>query len=196
MEAASMELKVTELKPSKNVIRADFEKDLADLMQSMKVSGLLHPIVVRKNGTGYEVVAGHRRLAAAKKLNWATVPCRVIHINDNEQTVMNITENLNREDVTLAECYFAFNQLKESGLNMKEIAAQVGVSEKRVKETFTLGNQRGLEKFADKIVFQNQEKQDGKLSYNKVLRISAEARKKGLTRSKTQSLLKHLLFSS
>jgi len=189
MNAVNKDLKLKDLKPSKNVSRADYTRDLADLMQSMKVNGLVHPVVVRKNGTGYSIVAGHRRYASAKKLDWPTVPCRIIHINDNEQVVLNITENINRQDVTLTETYIAFDQLRKAGLSQPEIASQVGIPLNRVKETFKLEASGRLDQFKDRIVFTNESKVAGKISYNKALSVLGESRRKGLSKAKTNTLL-------
>ncbi|NIQ15529.1 MAG: ParB/RepB/Spo0J family partition protein [Candidatus Dadabacteria bacterium] len=190
MDAVTKEIKLKEIKPSRNVIRGSSNVDLADLMQSMKTSGLIHPIVVRKNGQGYEIVAGHRRYEAAKKLKWPKVVCRVTHVNDEDQLVMNVTENLNRKNVSLEETYFAFKTLRDHDFTTREIAAAVGIAEKKVKEVFKLAGISRFRRIAKDVVFDNSQKQKGKLSYTKALQISDLAKVNGLNNKATDELVK------
>jgi len=176
---------------SKNVIRARNNVNLADLMQSMKVNGLIHPVTVRKlNSKKYEIVAGHRRFAAAKKLGWKDMKFQVIHVNDIESTVLNVTENLNREDVSLTEAFIAFSQLQKQGLTKKEIAAYVGIPLTQVQQTMDLGKKSILGSFKDNIVFSNQAKQKGKISYASVKNTMNAARKHRLKSKQTKALFK------
>ncbi|HUX52420.1 MAG TPA: ParB N-terminal domain-containing protein [Spirochaetia bacterium] len=91
--------------------------DLASLMESMKAYGLMNPIVVNER---HELVAGQRRLEAARKLGWRTVQVRIIEdIDDVRHLEMEIDENTQRKNFTtdeLAEAYIRLDRLKNPGI--------------------------------------------------------------------------------
>lgn len=91
--------------------------DLASLMDSLRRHGLLNPVVV--NGR-YELIAGHRRLEAAKRLGWSTIQVQVVD-SDNEADLveMEIEENTQRKNLTtdeLAEAYIRLDRIKNPTL--------------------------------------------------------------------------------
>jgi ParB family chromosome partitioning protein len=85
---------------------------IGELAESIEVYGLLQPVVVRENGAGYELIAGHRRLAAVQLLReraphdprWHEIPAVLRrHADDREAYLLTLTENLQREDLTPKE---------------------------------------------------------------------------------------------
>jgi ParB family chromosome partitioning protein len=103
------------------------EKSIADLAASLKTTGLIQPIIVRKAGEQYELIAGERRWRAAKVAGLATVPAIVREANSFEQAQMALVENIQREDlnpIDRAQAYFVLmNQL---GLTQAELASRIG----------------------------------------------------------------------
>src|SRR5258707_15899848 len=71
-----------------------------ELAGSLREHGLLQPIVVRRTGAGYELIAGHRRLEAAKTLGWTEIAAVVRDETDDQAYILTLVENLQREDLT------------------------------------------------------------------------------------------------
>lgn len=119
------------------------EADLSELMHSMKKDGLLQPVGVTalKNGK-YEAVFGNRRILAAKKLGWADISAHVLDSaeNDNDRDIINLVENLKRQNTTVAEDGRIFQALKDRGLSEQEISARVGISSIRVETALEVFN--------------------------------------------------------
>jgi ParB family chromosome partitioning protein len=99
---------------------------IEELAASMKEHGLLQPIVVRAVGNAYELIAGHRRLEAARVLGWRTIPA-VIRV-DTEATsqLLTLVENLQREDLSAREEAAALEILvRERGWSTRQVAAAI-----------------------------------------------------------------------
>lgn len=113
------------------------EKDLADLMANIKEYGLLQPIGVAPTGHGrYEVVFGNRRFTAIKKLGWKTVPTVILDKMDtNDIEAVNLVENLQRENVSLAEEGRIYVRWQNEGLTPEEIAARLSIKVYRVYDS-------------------------------------------------------------
>src|SRR5690606_41470354 len=104
------------------------EAAVAELTASGTERGLLQPILVRPVGDGYEVVAGERRLRAAKQGGLESVPVVVRELSDQEALEIAIVENLQREDLNEVEQARAYKQLLDFGLNQEKVAQAVGKS--------------------------------------------------------------------
>ncbi len=102
--------------------------DMENLMSSMRDIGLLEPIVARAVGERYEVIAGHRRLRAAKHLKWPTIEAKILVATDDECFVMRLAENLSRHDVDPVD---EATYIGEIMLEKKMEAAQVAALLKR-----------------------------------------------------------------
>src|SRR6202521_4548871 len=109
------------------------EKNLEELAASMKAQGILAPLLVRElEESKYEVVAGARRLRAAKLAELETVPVRVVKLTDAESIEAQVVENLQREDIHPLEESLGFKsllQLGEPTYTIASIAARAGKSE-------------------------------------------------------------------
>ncbi len=114
------------------------EAAIAELTASVAERGVLQPILVRPVGDGYEVVAGERRLRAAKQAGLATVPALVRDLTDQEALEIAIVENLQREDLNDVEQARAYKQLLDFGLNQEKVAQAVGKSRSAVANTLRL----------------------------------------------------------
>ena len=96
----SIELRM--IRPSKFPVRyADLKNspELEKLKSSIRLHGLLQPIVVRPLEHGFEIVAGHRRHAACKSLRWRFIPCKIREFSDRQAFEIQLTENLQRKSM-------------------------------------------------------------------------------------------------
>ncbi len=103
--------------------------DLAELQESIKASGLIQPITVRRRPgkDGFELIAGERRLRAATKLGWKDIPAIIKEISDRTILTLALVENLQRTDLNPIEEGEGYHQLSEEfGLTQQQIAETVG----------------------------------------------------------------------
>ncbi|MBI3601803.1 MAG: ParB/RepB/Spo0J family partition protein [Candidatus Omnitrophica bacterium] len=122
------------------------DADLQELKISIKEKGILQPIVVRTTNAGFQVVAGQRRLMAARALGLEAVPVFVKNVSDAETLLMALIENIQREDLNVIDEAKAFERLvNEFKLNQDQIAQAVG------KDRTTLVNTLRLLKLPAKI---------------------------------------------
>jgi ParB family chromosome partitioning protein len=103
------------------------ESKLEDLKASIKEKGVLQPILVRKNEKGYEVVAGERRLRAAKAIGLEEVPVIVKNVTDREVLVLALVENIQREELNAIEEARGFKRLiDEFQFTIESVAEAIG----------------------------------------------------------------------
>ena len=108
--------------------RVDYDDTrMEELVASIRENGILQPILVRKKGEGYEVIAGERRLRAARKLNLREVPAIIKEVSDQDALVFALIENIQREDLNPIEEAEAYKKLiEEFGYTQEEAAESVG----------------------------------------------------------------------
>ncbi len=99
-----------------------------ELVESVKQTGILEPLLVRKKEGKYVLIAGHRRLAAAKEAGCELVPTRILDVNDTEATEIQIIENLQRRNLTPLEEAEAYVHLADQG-QKQPIWNHVGVKQ-------------------------------------------------------------------
>lgn len=123
-----LELSVGSIDPNPHQPRRQFdEASLADLAASLKSSGLIQPIVVRPVGERYELIAGERRLRAAKLAGLQTIPAIVKEVDAYTQAQLALIENIQREDLNPIDRALAYNALvQQLGLTHAELAARLG----------------------------------------------------------------------
>jgi ParB family chromosome partitioning protein len=120
---------INQIKTNPNQPRKIFkEKELEELSLSIKENGIIQPLIVAKmEGGSFELVAGERRLRAAKKANLEKVPVVVKRATDREKMVMSIIENVQRSDLNCVEEALAYFQLMEEyKLTQEEVAKKLG----------------------------------------------------------------------
>jgi ParB family transcriptional regulator, chromosome partitioning protein len=104
-------------------------EELKELSASIKSHGILQPLLVRRDDAGFELVAGERRLRAAKMAGLTEVPVLVKNISDTEMLEISIIENIQREDLNPMEEADAYHRLmKEFELTQEQVADRVGKS--------------------------------------------------------------------
>lgn len=134
------EIPVGSLSPNPFQPRMNFdEAGLEELVNSISASGLLQPIVLRGAGDGYEIVVGHRRYEAAKRLGMATIPGIVREIGDSGMLEMALLENIQRKDLHPVEKARAFDRLEtEFNLTHSEIGKRLGMNRSTVSNYIRL----------------------------------------------------------
>lgn len=115
-------------------------KALEELAESIRANGLLQPVTVRKSSQGgYELIAGERRLMAAKLLEWETIPAIVRDADDNASGVLALLENIQRENLNYFEEAAAMQKLMELlGENQQQLAVRLGKSQPAVANKLRL----------------------------------------------------------
>ncbi|MFA5076231.1 MAG: ParB/RepB/Spo0J family partition protein [Patescibacteria group bacterium] len=112
---------------------------LEELINSIKEHGILQPLIVTQEGAGYELIAGERRLRAAKVLTLATVPAIVRQASESQKLELAIIENVQRQDLNPIEEAVAYQRLlDEFSLTQEEVAQKVSKSRAAVANTLRL----------------------------------------------------------
>lgn len=128
------------IRPNRYQPRRRFsEPELAELSESIREQGIIQPLLVRKDGVGYELVAGERRLRASKMAALKQVPVVIKDISDEALLEMSIIENIQREDLNPLDEAEAYHLLmSEFGLTQEEAAKRVGKSRPVVANSLRL----------------------------------------------------------
>ena len=131
------EIRLDRIQPSKaNPRRRNDEAALAELAESIKLRGVLQPILVRpRSEGGYEIVCGERRWRASQSARKGTIPARIVHLNDAEALELAVIENVQRENVHELDEAFGYKALirQDPALyTVETIAAKVGRSLKYI----------------------------------------------------------------
>lgn len=109
-----VELKMAEVEPMLNQPRKKFDKDrLEELSESIKEHGVIQPILVVKDSTGYKIVAGERRWRASKMAGKETIPAIVKDYTDGKKKQVALIENIQREDLNVMEIAHALKELMD-----------------------------------------------------------------------------------
>jgi len=131
------EIRLDRIQPSKaNPRRRNDEAALVELAESIKLRGVLQPILVRpRSEGGYEIVCGERRWQASRAAQKRTIPARVIHLSDTEALELAVIENVQREDIhelDEAHGYQALMRQDSELYTVETLAAKVGRSPKHI----------------------------------------------------------------
>ena len=122
---------------------------LTQLAVSIQQNGIMQPLIVRKTERGYQLIAGERRLRAAKLVNLEYVPCIVSEKEDRESAVMAILENIQRADLNYLEEAVAIKRLIEHyGITQEEAAQKLGIAQSTVANKLRLLQLNDSEKVA------------------------------------------------
>ena len=135
-----LELPIDSIERNPRQPRSQFAKDeLEDLAQSIREHGVLQPLLVIDTGDGYQLIAGERRLLAAKRAELSVVPAVVREAGAQASLEMALVENLQRSDLNPLEAAEGYRQLVEDfELTHDEVAARVGKSRSRVTNALRL----------------------------------------------------------
>ena len=129
-EPASSEIDIDLIEPNPEQPRSRFdESELEDLAQSIRANGIIQPIVVRKSGGRYQIVAGERRWRAAQRAELRRVPVVVKEIADEKLLEIALIENIQRQELNPIEEAKAYRKLIDKiGLTQEIISERVGKS--------------------------------------------------------------------
>lgn len=139
-EGRVLQISVDKLLPSPDQPRERFEDaPLASLAESIRRYGLLQPISVRDAKDGYHIIAGERRLRAARMAGLSHVPCLVYAVEGEDGAMLTLMENLLREDLNMFETATAIDRLcREYALTQDEVAERLAVSQSYVANKLRL----------------------------------------------------------
>ena len=135
------EIHLTLISPNPFQPRHDFsEADIQELAQSISEKGLIQPILLRKHGLGYQIVAGERRYRAFQSLKKTQIPAQVReHLSDRDMMEMALIENVQRVQLNPIEEAKAYEQIiNVSAMTHEEIAGHVGKSRAAITNTLRL----------------------------------------------------------
>lgn len=136
-----VQLEVEKIIPNQFQPRTMFDDSkINELAQTLKTHGIIQPIVVRNlEDNKYEVIAGERRLRAAKSLEWDKIPAIIRNLTDTETASVALIENIQREQLTAIEEASAYVQLLElHGLTQEALAQRLGKSQSTVANRIRL----------------------------------------------------------
>jgi ParB family chromosome partitioning protein len=121
---------VSRIRPNRHQPRKNFkQEELAALSASIREQGIIQPLIVRRIEDGFELVAGERRLRAAKLAGYREVPCVIKELNEKQLLEMSLVENIQRENLNPMEEAEAYHRLiTEFELTQEEAAVRVGKS--------------------------------------------------------------------
>ena len=136
------ELNISEIRPNPYQPRKEFDDEgLKELAESIKVNGVFQPILVRQSISGYELVAGERRLRASKLAGKKTIPAIIVDFNDQQMMEISLLENIQRKDLTPIEEASAYDQLiRKLNYTQDELAKRIGKSRTNVTNMLRLLN--------------------------------------------------------
>lgn len=137
-----IEIAVSDIIPNPLQPRKTFDADkLAELTESIKEHGVIQPLIVRKNGAKYEIVAGERRWRAAKTAKLRTVPVIVREYDNAKMAEIALVENIQRHDLNAIEEAEGIKRLmNEFGFNQEQAAKKIGRSRTAVTNILRLLN--------------------------------------------------------
>ncbi|AXX17598.1 MULTISPECIES: ParB/RepB/Spo0J family partition protein [Leptospira] len=134
-ESSSSEIQVSDIVPNPSQPRVFGKEEVSDLVESMKRLGLIEPIVVRKQGKKYQIVAGERRFQAAKVLKWNTITAIETSASEDRCFEMALAENEKRKSLNPWEVGRAIQFLrKEKRKTAEEVSKVLGFTERYVKQ--------------------------------------------------------------
>lgn len=134
------EIYIDLIRPNPYQPRKHFDSyQLEELAKSINTYGVLQPIIVRKNGNYYDLIAGERRLRACQNLGYKTIPALVRSMSDRDIAEIALIENLQREDLNYFEEAEGYKKLiQEFNLTQEEVALRVGKSQSTIANKIRL----------------------------------------------------------
>ncbi|MDE8733169.1 ParB/RepB/Spo0J family partition protein [Eubacteriales bacterium DFI.9.88] len=131
---------INNIKPNENQPRKVFDDvKLQELANSIKEHGLIQPVILRQAKKGYEIVAGERRWRACRKAGLKEIPCMIKELTDEQNMLVAIIENMQREDLNPIEEAEGLNQMISSfGMTQEEVSKSVGKSRPYITNSLRL----------------------------------------------------------
>lgn len=138
--ASVTKLPIEDIVPNPNQPRIHFnETELRELSESIQEHGVLQPLLVRKHGNGYEIIAGERRYQASKLAGLEELPVIIKDVNDEEMLALALIENLQRSDLNPVEEAKGYRQLIDaSGMTQEALSKAVSKSRSAITNSLRL----------------------------------------------------------
>lgn len=138
--ASETKLPIEDIVPNPNQPRIHFnETELRELSESIQEHGVLQPLLVRKHGSGYEIIAGERRYQASKLAGLEELPVIIKEVNDEEMLALALIENLQRSDLNPVEEAKGYRQLIDaSGMTQEALSKAVSKSRSAITNSLRL----------------------------------------------------------
>lgn len=135
-----IEVEICDISPNPHQPRTEFDtSDIRTLAESIAQNGILQPISVRKKGEKYEIIAGERRLRAAKMCGLRFVPCIVHDISDRNSAILALVENIQRQDLSFFDEAVAIEKLiSYYGMTQEDAAAKLGKAQSTIANKLRL----------------------------------------------------------
>lgn len=142
MEKEIIEVSLDDIIPNRFQPRLSFDEDeLNGLAKSIRQHGIIQPLVLRKVGNKYEIIAGERRYKASFIAGLTKVPAVVIDLNDNESAEVAIVENIQRKNLSALEEAKSYKKLLDRGyLTQEELAGRMGKTQGAISNKLRLLN--------------------------------------------------------
>ena len=142
MEKEILEVSLDDIIPNRFQPRLSFDEDeLNELAKSIRQHGIIQPLVLRKVGNKYEIIAGERRFKASFIAGLTKVPAVVIDLNDNESAEVAIVENIQRKNLSALEEAKSYKKLLDRGyLTQEELATRMGKTQGAISNKLRLLN--------------------------------------------------------
>ncbi len=139
-EQKVLHIRIEDIRPNPHQPRTVFPpEELRALSDSIRQNGILQPLTVRQYGNLYELIAGERRLRAAKLAGLRSVPCIVMEINDRNSAILALVENIQRQDLNYFEEAAALEKLiTYYGMTQEDAAVQLGRAQSTVANKLRL----------------------------------------------------------
>ena len=192
----AVEVPLAKIVPNPNQPRRDFDEEkLDELADSIKKNGLIQPIVVRKHGIGYEIIAGERRYQASKRAGLERIPVIVKDVDDAEMYRLALIENIQRDDLNPIEEAKGYKTL----IAMNGVKSLGDLSELVSKSRSSISNIIRLLKLPEKV---QDMVSDGRLTYatarailaidgeDRQLALAQKAVEKGMATSEVEDYVK------
>jgi len=135
-----IEVDIDIIQPNPHQPRTDFDDtDIRPLAESIQQNGILQPISVRRKDDGFELIAGERRLRAAKMCGLESVPCIIYEISDRNSAILALVENILRQDLSFFDEAAAIEKLiSYYGMTQEDAAAKLGKAQSTIANKLRL----------------------------------------------------------
>lgn len=188
------------IRPNPEQPRKVFEEQaLEELAQSIRQHGILQPLSVRRMGTGYELIAGERRLRAAQRAGLTEIPCILVKMDDTEAGAAAMVENLQRQDLDYIEEALGLARMMELGnLSQEQAAKRIGKSQSAVANKLRLlrHSREVLEALRSGGLSERHARALLKLPEEQKLKAIAEITRRHMTVAQTERYVDELLRSA
>lgn len=141
IDGSIRKIAMNNITPTVDQPRKERDINIEQLSQSLQTEGLLQPIVVKKEGSAYKIIAGERRFRAAKLAGWEEIECRILHKSPQDSFRLAVVENIQRENLNPIEEAHAYKKLKtEYAYTDLELSNILGKSRNYITEILSIAD--------------------------------------------------------